>query len=277
MESALETGTTGMQDAVAAAYDSAIDEECRRLTDIPFGAAEFTLTIDLLDRYIRPRSAVADIGCGPGRYAEHLLARDCRIGAVDLSKRSLLAFLERIPTSRAESVLFAVKGNAIDLRFIPDESMDAALLMGPLYHLPRPGDRRKAVLECLRIIKPGGIILSTFLSAGNGGPGEGHGAEFTDSMATSVFFGGYEIPQIRHRPEAARSFMEACGVTTLHIRDLDVKAAMGSYSGCGNGSDSAELMEFLRNTCDNRDTAEMNGHYIYVGKKRTGFRATSPN
>jgi SAM-dependent methyltransferase len=44
---------------------------------------------------------------------------------------------------------------ALDL---PDDAVDAVLLLGPLYHLPEPADRIRALQEAQRVVRPGGMI-----------------------------------------------------------------------------------------------------------------------
>lgn len=38
-------------------------------------------------------------------------------------------------------------------------SADVVLLMGPLYHLPKATDRRTALAEAYRVLKPGGVLV----------------------------------------------------------------------------------------------------------------------
>jgi SAM-dependent methyltransferase len=54
-------------------------------------------------------------------------------------------------------------GDARSLQ-LPDASVDAVLLLGPLYHLPERGDRLRALTEALRITRPGGCILAAAIS-----------------------------------------------------------------------------------------------------------------
>jgi SAM-dependent methyltransferase len=56
------------------------------------------------------------------------------------------------------------RGSATALRSFQDASFDAALFLGPLYHLKSESDRAKAVSEALRILRPGGVLSSAFLS-----------------------------------------------------------------------------------------------------------------
>ena len=53
----------------------------------------------------------------------------------------------------------AVLGDARDLPF-RDSSYDAVLVLGPLYHLPEQSDRRQALAEAMRVVRPGGIVAA---------------------------------------------------------------------------------------------------------------------
>ncbi len=50
---------------------------------------------------------------------------------------------------------------ALDL---PDASVDAVLLLGPIYHLPTPADRVAALVEAGRVVRPGGPIFAVAIS-----------------------------------------------------------------------------------------------------------------
>ncbi|TDD59752.1 class I SAM-dependent methyltransferase, partial [Actinomadura darangshiensis] len=47
---------------------------------------------------------------------------------------------------------------------LEDASVDAVLLLGPLYHLPRRVDRIRALSEALRIVRPGGPVFAAAIS-----------------------------------------------------------------------------------------------------------------
>ncbi|HEY1487656.1 MAG TPA: methyltransferase domain-containing protein [Micromonosporaceae bacterium] len=47
---------------------------------------------------------------------------------------------------------------------LPDASVDAVLLLGPLYHLPYRTDRLTALGEARRILRPGGVVIAAALS-----------------------------------------------------------------------------------------------------------------
>lgn len=150
---------------IAAAYNAGVEEEYNRLLETPLREAEYQLIIELLDEYIPNGSTVIDIGSGPGRYAEHLLMRNCKVGVVDLSAKSLKAFSDRINGSCCQqNIIFNQVSCATQLSWIADNSADAVLLMGPLYHLINDEHRNTALTHCNRILKPGGYLFTVFLS-----------------------------------------------------------------------------------------------------------------
>jgi S-adenosylmethionine-dependent methyltransferase len=55
-------------------------------------------------------------------------------------------------------------GDARGLPFLADERFDLVLCMGPLYHLVEESDRRAAIAECRRLVRPGGHIVSTIIT-----------------------------------------------------------------------------------------------------------------
>ena len=46
---------------------------------------------------------------------------------------------------------------------MPDSSFDVVLLMGPLYHLVNASERRQALREAHRVLRPGGTLLAEII------------------------------------------------------------------------------------------------------------------
>lgn len=57
----------------------------------------------------------------------------------------------------------AIVGDARDLRE-PDDSFDVVQLFGPLYHLPDLDDRRRALAEAHRVVKPDGLVAAAAIN-----------------------------------------------------------------------------------------------------------------
>lgn len=101
---------------------------------------------------------IADIGGGRGRYTDWLVE-----AGYELIHRDVVAHhVDQIRTRHAGRVDAAV-GDArwLDLA---DESADAALLLGPLYHLEDQADRLKALREAYRVARTGGVVHAAAIS-----------------------------------------------------------------------------------------------------------------
>lgn len=94
-----------------------------------------------------------DIGCSEGLYARHLAARGARVIAIDHSRPFLKR--ARARADRAGTRIAPVRATAQRLP-IRDDAVDAAVIGGSLNEI---GDRRAAVGELARVVRPGGIVF----------------------------------------------------------------------------------------------------------------------
>lgn len=125
---------------------------------------EFEITKRYLDKYIPKNSRVFDIGGGPGRYSIYLAQRGHRVTLLDISKKHIEIALEKAKENNVH-LEDAIHGDALELKGYNLEKFDVILLMGPLYHLTGKGERDKVMEEALALLKPGGIIIASFISA----------------------------------------------------------------------------------------------------------------
>jgi SAM-dependent methyltransferase len=103
-------------------------------------------------------ASVADIGGGPGRYAVWLAEQGYTVQHRDL----IDLHVEQLRVSGSPSIGTAV-GDARDID-LPDSSVDAVLLLGPLYHLRDREDRIQALKEARRIVRDGGPVFVAVIS-----------------------------------------------------------------------------------------------------------------
>ena len=104
-----------------------------------------------------------DVGSGPGKYAIELAKLGHTLELVDVSER-LLEIAERKAAEAGLSIDTFHNGSATDLSSFDTQSQDAVLCLGPMYHLVEQSDRDRAISECLRTLKPGGLIFVAFIS-----------------------------------------------------------------------------------------------------------------
>jgi SAM-dependent methyltransferase len=136
-----------------------INHEMERLEK--FAPVEYAITKRYLLRYIPEGATIVDVGVGVGHYSELLANQGSKVYLVDVASRLLEAAQERlIRAALGEQILSVTNASATDLSFIPDESCDAVLMLGPFYHLSLPEDRHKAAAEARRILRRGGLIFA---------------------------------------------------------------------------------------------------------------------
>lgn len=99
-----------------------------------------------------PDWVVADLGCGTGDAAERLAPIVAEVVAVDREQAMLEASRKRL--AEFGNIRF-VEGDLLDLD-LESESVDAAVMMLVLHHLPEP---EAAIAEAARILRPGGVLL----------------------------------------------------------------------------------------------------------------------
>ncbi|MFC5286246.1 class I SAM-dependent methyltransferase [Actinokineospora guangxiensis] len=131
-------------------------DEGARLTRSAHGRLEFLRTRELLTRVLPDRSRVLDVGGGTGVHARWLAADGHAVHVVDA-----------VPGHVAEAArLPGVTAAVADARALPagDGAYDAVLLLGPLYHLLAAADRRAALTEALRVLRPGGVLAAAGVS-----------------------------------------------------------------------------------------------------------------
>ena len=125
-------------------------------------ALELARTQELVERFLPSAPAdVLDVGGGPGVYAAWLADKGYAVRLVD----AVSLHVEQAMTVAAASEhgFTAVVGDARRLDE-PDESADAVLLFGPLYHLTERDERLAALAEARRVVRPGGVVLVAAIS-----------------------------------------------------------------------------------------------------------------
>jgi SAM-dependent methyltransferase len=152
-------GNGGTHAAMQAYYERG--NESDRLAESARGRLEFERTQEIVLRALPPAPAVvADIGGGPGRYALWLASLSYRLVHRDIMPLHVQQVTEAIAAAGFD--VDAAVGDARDLD-LADASVDAVLLLGPLYHLDAAG-RRAALAEAGRVVRPGGPVLGAAIT-----------------------------------------------------------------------------------------------------------------
>jgi ArsR family transcriptional regulator len=165
-----------------------------RLRDELFGSGFYLeALLALFDRSWQ----VGDLGCGTGQVTAAVAPHVARVTAVDGSAEMLAAARRRLRD------LENVELRRGDLEQLPIDSasLDVALAVLVLHHLPDPGS---AVREAARVLKPGGRLLIADMLP--------HGHEDYKQQMGHVWLGFAE--------EQIEGFMKAGGLVETRIRPL---------------------------------------------------------
>ena len=141
-------------------YDETVHYEWERLERHKI---EFELTKRFLNRYIKTKDKVLDLGGGPGKYSLYLAELGCDVTLADLSQNNV-----NFALNKAKELGLPLKGLQADSRnlsVLDDNQYDFILCMGPMYHLKTERDRIKTIKECLKKLKPNGMIFVSFVSS----------------------------------------------------------------------------------------------------------------
>jgi ubiquinone/menaquinone biosynthesis C-methylase UbiE len=121
-------------------------------------------TQELLLRHLPPAPAtIIDVGGGAGIYACWLAALGYRVHLLDPVPKHVEQ-ARAASSEQPQNPLASVElGDARQLIFA-DETADAVLLLGPLYHLVEREDRLECLREARRVVRPGGLVWGAAIS-----------------------------------------------------------------------------------------------------------------
>lgn len=148
-------------DEIVSHYNQA-DEASRLRTG--WFRLEQARTQELILRHIPPPPArVLDVGGGAGVYALWLASRGYEVHLVDPVPRHVEQALAASAKQPQHPLASAAVGDARKVEQ-GDQSADAVLLLGPIYHLTDREDRLTALREAHRVLRRGGIIWVAAIS-----------------------------------------------------------------------------------------------------------------
>lgn len=290
------------RDPVEALYDEWADFQERRLDWMP---CELHIHRETLIAHLEPTSRVLDVGAGPGRYAVELLRLGHRLVVGDLSP-VLVDAASRVlgdagfqpGDGQLDDVL---RLDARDLGAFDDASFDAVIAFGPFYHLQDADERRRAMAEVSRVVRPGGLIFATFMPrhywaslalhnviarGESDDPAADTHVDRLDGLLSDGLFKGVKSPQLRHGwfckvDEIAPAFAT---VGVEHVALLASSSLAGPWSDPDVWRRFAERPEairrrlldlLLRHAADPHALA-FSDQVLFVGRKRRPIDEDSP-
>ncbi len=205
-------------------YDEFAPKEWERLDK---HRTEFAVSLRAINEFLpKPPCSILDVGGGPGRYAIQLARQGYSVTLLDISGENLR--LARQKANEAQvSLAGIIHANAVDLGELDSASYDAALLMGPMYHLLSHGERVQAVQEVMRVLKPGGKLFAAFITrfapfryVANGEPTWlAENPEYAlQLLETGIHDRPTQFAKAYYvHPDEVVPLMESCGLRTLSL------------------------------------------------------------
>jgi SAM-dependent methyltransferase len=147
-----------------------------------------------------------DVGGGYGRLSRHLVNYADEVILAEPSEKQLglaRAFLRDAPAVRCHPA------QACDLG-LPDESVDVAMLVRVLHHIPDPA---REIAEIARVLRRGGTLLLEFANLSHGlnrlrYAARGRRVPLTPVPVASA---AGRIPFVNHHPKALLALLEGAG------------------------------------------------------------------
>ncbi|WJK42818.1 class I SAM-dependent methyltransferase [Solwaraspora sp. WMMA2056] len=198
--------------------------EDQRLRSRPCNRLEWRRTCELLDELLPAAPArILDVGGADGAYARRLVTAGHRVRLLDLVPAHV---------AQARAGRPAIDAAVADARALPepDDAYDVTLLLGPLYHLPEPADRRTALAEAVRVTRPGGLVVAAAISRFAGPLHFAATRRWSDTMAAearALAADGRNDPGIGftvayfHRVEELTGELQAAGLTRVTVQGIE--------------------------------------------------------
>jgi len=215
-----------------------------RFSSRPLSRLEWLRTSEILADMLPARSRVVDIGGGPGAYARARATAGHQVRLLDLTPAHVTAARTGEPP---------IDADVADARALPepDGTYDAALLLGPLYHLLERDDRVRALTEAARVTRPGGLVFAAAISR-FAGPIDfaslGRLSEPWQAHARALLADGVHRPALGftrayfHRVEELTEECAAAGLTGVEVHGVE-GPAWPAAEAAGFGPDAGAVFD----------------------------------
>lgn len=247
---------------------------------------EFQVNWHYIKKYLPKNGFILDNGAGPGKYSMMLAKEGYQVTLTDLTPR-----LVEIAENKARELELEDQFNgfyvtdARELNPIQDDSFEASLMLGPMYHLQEEDDRIKAVNELYRVTKVDGIvfvafmsrirhIFSSLLAPENWKPNNhmdsiiqfGHSGCFNHADE-GRFTGAYYF-----NIEDIKPFMEAHGFESLELIGSNMGSILSNehwnYWRDKGEQEVEKIVELLIEKASDPYILGISSHLLYVGRKK---------
>lgn len=256
-------------------YYNKFNEEKR--LDSRHGQVEFITSMKYIHKYLKqmeqekPKSEIKilDVGAATGSYSVPLAEEGYDVTAVELVKHNLARL-----KAKGSSVK-AYQGNAMKLKRFGDDTFDAVLVFGPMYHLHEREEKIKALAEAKRVTRPGGIIFVAYImneySVITYAVKEKHIKEGVEmGMLDENFHCTKTANELYSfvRTEDIASFNEEAGLKRMQVIAADGAANyIRTYLNALDEEEFSYFIDYHLATCERTDLLGASGHLVDILQK----------
>jgi len=215
---------------------------------------EYLTTIHYFDRLFMPNSRILDSCAGTGRYSFYLADKGHIVTACDLVKYNVDIIKSKPDSYKLADIAVC---NVLDMPQFEKNSFDIVLCMGALYHLDSSGLKEKAVSECTRVCKSGGIVVLTYIF------------DYPERRIKHPEHNIYDGIFFRSTPRETEDIASKCGLEKVYSIGADgITDNAGIELKEMSNEDFEKDMEQYYLTCEDESIIAISTHGLYIGKKK---------
>ncbi|MBM7569190.1 class I SAM-dependent methyltransferase [Paenibacillus sacheonensis] len=262
-------------DVVRKFYDETVNYEWQRLER---HQVEFELSKRYITRYVGPNDKVLDLGGGPGKYSLHLSQLGSEMTLADLSQNNVNFALNK--AQELGLPLNGLQADCRDLSAFKDEQFDHVLCMGPMYHLMEENDRITTINECLRVLKPNGTLIVSFVSSYSfvwdyliRNPSKILEEESRSQLNAIVedknFIGLGFSENFFIRPKDVLSFFKPFRLERLHLLNCESFLYLRETELLSQPPEVVRAwLDLAEQVCEREDILSLAEHFMFIGRKQ---------
>ena len=247
------------------------------------GVLELARTKEILLRHLSPAPAVIlDVGGGPGVYSLWLASKGYEVHLVEVVPKHVEQARLASEAQRDHPIASIRLGDA---RELPQDNgvADALLLLGPLYHLTGRIERRLALNEANRVLRPGGLLVAAAISRFASlmvalADGRIDDADFFQIVDRDLHEGqhrnttgnlDYFTTAFFHRPDELREEVSEAGFESIEVLPVEGPAWMAPdfEQRWADPRRREQLLALVRRTEDESSLLGMSHHLLATGRR----------
>lgn len=227
---------------------------------------EYLTTIRYFDRLFAPNSRILDACAGTGRYSFYLAEKGHIVTACDLVEYNI-DIIKSKPGS--EKLCGIGVCDSLDLSRFQDDSFDIVLCMGALYHLRTNDLRERAVSECKRVCRSGGIVILAYITKIGAALSNINATvsnmdeivKILDDTDEGIFYCVY--------PQEIETIAGKCGLEKILSVGTDgMIYSAGDKLNNASDEDFNKYMEYHYMTCEDESILGASLHGLWIGRNR---------